>query len=102
MIRRAPAGHPVLATLAGCAVLLAAALSAPRLLGHVPIAPLLAGGAGLAALLWLVGLVVARVLGLSLDHLLRFEIGPASVSRLEAGPWGARVLSLNERIGMTA
>ncbi|WP_246045309.1 histidine phosphatase family protein [Rubellimicrobium roseum] len=46
--------------------------------------------------------LVARVLGLSLDHLLRFEIGPASISRLEAGRWGARVLSLNESIGMTA
>ncbi|WP_210528768.1 histidine phosphatase family protein [Rubellimicrobium arenae] len=46
--------------------------------------------------------LVARVLGLSLDHLLRFEIGPASVSRLEAGTWGARVLSLNETIGMDA
>jgi len=40
--------------------------------------------------------LVARTLGLSLDNLLRFEIGPASLSRLEAGPWGARVLSLNE------
>ncbi|MFC5565534.1 histidine phosphatase family protein [Rubellimicrobium aerolatum] len=46
--------------------------------------------------------LVARVLGLSLDNLLRFEIGPASVSRLEAGPWGARVLSLNETFGTTA
>ncbi len=40
--------------------------------------------------------LVARVLGLPLDNLLRFEIDPASVSRLEAGPWGARLLSLNE------
>ena len=39
---------------------------------------------------------IARTLGLSLDNLLRFEIGPASLSRLEAGAWGARVLSLNE------
>ncbi|TNC48479.1 histidine phosphatase family protein [Rubellimicrobium rubrum] len=46
--------------------------------------------------------LVARVLGLSFDNILRFEIGPASVSRLEAGPWGARVLSLNETTGMTA
>lgn len=45
---------------------------------------------------------VARVLGLSLDNILRFEIGPASVSRLEAGPWGARLLSLNETFGTTA
>lgn len=40
--------------------------------------------------------VVASYLGLSLDNILRFEIGPASVSRLEVGEWGGRVLSLNE------
>lgn len=39
---------------------------------------------------------IAGVLGLSLDHLLRFDIAPASVSRLEVGDWGARLLSLNE------
>lgn len=42
--------------------------------------------------------LAARVLGLSLDNLLRFEIAPASLSRIEAGPWGARVLSLNEAV----
>ena len=46
--------------------------------------------------------LVARVLGLSLDNLLRFEIDPASVSRIEAGPGGVRVLGLNETIGMDA
>ena len=46
--------------------------------------------------------LVAKVLGLSLDNLLRFEIEPASVSRLEAGPWGARLLSLNETKDLTA
>jgi broad specificity phosphatase PhoE len=40
--------------------------------------------------------VIARVLGLSLDHILRFDIAPASISRLVVGPWGARVLSINE------
>jgi broad specificity phosphatase PhoE len=40
--------------------------------------------------------LVATVLGLPLDNLLRFEIGPASVSRIEAGPGGLGVLSLNE------
>ena len=40
--------------------------------------------------------IVATALGLSLDHIHRFEIGPASVSRLVVGSWGARVLSLNE------
>ncbi len=39
---------------------------------------------------------IAGVLGLSLDHLLRFDVAPASVSRIEAGDWGARLLSLNE------
>lgn len=42
--------------------------------------------------------IVAHVLGLSLDHLLRFEIAPASVTTLEVAPWGARLLSLNEKV----
>jgi probable phosphoglycerate mutase len=46
--------------------------------------------------------LVARVLGLSLDNLLRFEIGPASVTVLEIGPHGARLLSLNETTDMAA
>lgn len=46
--------------------------------------------------------LVARVLGLSLDNLLRFEIDPASVSRIEAGPGHARVLGPNETVGMDA
>ncbi len=33
---------------------------------------------------------VAGVLGLSLDRLLQFEIGPASVSRIRVGEWGGR------------
>lgn len=40
--------------------------------------------------------VIARVLGLSLDRLLAFAIDPASVSRIELGDRGARLLSLNE------
>ena len=40
--------------------------------------------------------VIARVLGLSLDRLLAFETDPASLSRIEVGNWGARLLSLNE------
>jgi broad specificity phosphatase PhoE len=46
--------------------------------------------------------LIARVLGLSLDNLLRFEIDPASISRIEAGPGYARVLALNETVGMDA
>jgi broad specificity phosphatase PhoE len=41
---------------------------------------------------------VAFALDLPLDHLLRFDIGPASVSRIVVGDWGARLLSLNERL----
>jgi broad specificity phosphatase PhoE len=42
--------------------------------------------------------LVAYFLGLSLDNLLRFDIDPASVSRLVVGSWGARVMSINERL----
>ncbi len=41
---------------------------------------------------------VAAAIGLPLDNLLRFDVGPASVSRVVWGDWGARLLSLNERI----
>lgn len=41
---------------------------------------------------------VAHVLGLPLDNLLRFDIAPASVSRAVIGDWGAKLLSLNERM----
>jgi broad specificity phosphatase PhoE len=41
---------------------------------------------------------VAYALGLPLDNLLRFDVGPASVSRMVIGDWGARLLSLNERV----
>jgi broad specificity phosphatase PhoE len=42
--------------------------------------------------------VIAHYLGLSLDNLLRFDIDPASTSSLLVGPWGARILSLNEKV----
>lgn len=42
---------------------------------------------------------VAHVLGLPLDHMLRFDIGPASVTRIIWGDWGARLMSLNEQPG---
>lgn len=41
--------------------------------------------------------VVARYLGLPFDNLLRFDIDPASVSRLVIGEWGGRLVSLNWR-----
>lgn len=40
--------------------------------------------------------VVAHYLGLSLDNLLRFDIDPASVTTLEVGDWGGRLVRLNE------
>lgn len=42
--------------------------------------------------------VVAGILGLSLDNLLRFSVDPASVTRLEVGRWGAKVRSINETV----
>ncbi len=42
--------------------------------------------------------VIAHHLGLPLDNLLRFDVDPASVSRLALGPDEARVVSINERL----
>jgi broad specificity phosphatase PhoE len=42
--------------------------------------------------------VLAHYLGLPLDNLLRFDIDPASVSRLALGNWGARIMTVNERL----
>ncbi len=42
--------------------------------------------------------IAAAVLGLSLDQILNFDIDPARISRIAAGDWGARVLSLNEGV----
>lgn len=41
---------------------------------------------------------ICWALGLPLDNLLRFDIEPASVSRLVVGDWGARVVSVNEGV----
>lgn len=41
---------------------------------------------------------LAYYLGLPLDNMLRFDVDPASVSRLMLGSWGARVMTLNERL----
>jgi len=41
---------------------------------------------------------IAFYLGLPLDNLLRFDVDPASVSRIALGDWGARVMSVNERL----
>jgi broad specificity phosphatase PhoE len=42
--------------------------------------------------------VIAHHLGLPLDNILRFDVDPASVSRLAVGDWGARIISVNERL----
>ncbi len=42
--------------------------------------------------------VIAEYLGLTLDNILRFDVDPASVSRIELSRWGARVRSINERL----
>ena len=42
--------------------------------------------------------LIAYYIGLPLDNLLRFDIDPASVSRVVVGNWGARVMSMNERL----
>lgn len=43
---------------------------------------------------------VAHYLGLSLNNLLRFDIDPASITRLEVGAWGGRLAALNETTGI--
>ena len=42
--------------------------------------------------------VIAHHLGLPLDHMLRFDVDPASVSRIALGAWGARIMTVNERL----
>ena len=54
------------------------------------------GAAALVSHADLLKAVLAYFLGLSLDFIGRFEIGPASLSTLVVGDWGAKVLSLNE------
>lgn len=40
--------------------------------------------------------ILAYYLGLAIEGILRFEISPASISRISIEDWGARVLSVNE------
>lgn len=42
--------------------------------------------------------LIVQILALPLDAIHRFDIDPASISRVVIGPWGARVLSLNEGV----
>ena len=41
---------------------------------------------------------ICHALGLSLDHMGRFDIEPASVSRVVIGDWGSKVMTLNEGV----
>lgn len=41
--------------------------------------------------------LLAHFAGMPLDHLLRLEVGTASVSAVELNPWGARILGINGR-----
>lgn len=52
-----PRGHPLIATLAGGALLLLAALLGPRFASPLPLPALLVGGAAAGVVLWLIGLV---------------------------------------------
>jgi ribonuclease H / adenosylcobalamin/alpha-ribazole phosphatase len=40
--------------------------------------------------------VLTHWLGMPADLLLRLEIAPASISTVEIGPWGPRILRINE------
>lgn len=42
--------------------------------------------------------VLCGILGVSLDNILKFDIDPASVSRLSVGQWGATIHSINEGV----
>jgi len=42
--------------------------------------------------------IVSHVLGLPVDAWTRFEIGPASITTVVTGEWGAKLLTLNEVI----
>ena len=39
--------------------------------------------------------LLAHFAGMPLDHMLRLEVGTASVSAVEVNPWGPRILSVN-------
>ena len=41
--------------------------------------------------------LIAHYLGLPLDRMLSFDVGPASISTVAVGDWGGRVVSINEQ-----
>lgn len=70
-----------------------------RVLGHVRAAAAQASGAVIAMVSHadVIRAGVAGILGLPLGRILSFDIAPASITRIEAGAWGERVVSVNER-----
>lgn len=71
-----------------------------RILGHMRAIAAAEDGAVIALVTHsdMIRAAVAGAIGLGLDNLLRFDIAPASVSRIVLGDWGARLVSLNERM----
>ena len=71
-----------------------------RIVGHIPKVAAEQDGRTVALVSHsdMIRAAIAWALGLSLDNLLRFDIDPASVSRMVVGEWGARVISVNERV----
>jgi broad specificity phosphatase PhoE len=70
-----------------------------RIVDHLQAVAAAAGGETIAMVSHadMIRAAVAHVLGLPLDHLLRFDIDPASVTAVRIEDWGARLLSLNEK-----
>ena len=112
-----PYDHPVIATLAGCAVLVAGAILVPRLLPAWPQATLIGAGAGAGFVLWAIGYAVTTRLSTigwkagSLAILLgagalagllahrQYEAGgredPSTFAEIEFGPQGDAILPPN-------
>lgn len=69
-----------------------------RAWAHVEASALAAPGSTIAMVSHcdIIRAIVAHVLGLSLDRYDRFDVDPASCTRLAIGDWGAKVLTLNE------
>jgi broad specificity phosphatase PhoE len=68
-----------------------------RIVGHVQATATAASGETIAMVSHsdMIRGAVAHVLGLPLDHMLRFDIDPASVTAVRIEDWGSRLLYLN-------
>lgn len=75
------------------------AAATARAVGHVEaVAAKQSGPALLVTHCDIIRGVVAHYLGLALDRLLSFDIDLASRTTLAVGPWGGRVVAVNERL----